>query len=187
MIVFLKKISRDLDIISNDALRFLSHCFPPDGGQVGAKDVVSIVDVIRSDRAVLQKVVTYQALEIALGRGCHHIHEATSTLSIFNLMLGESFKVITNGVDVEVMILVVVHNRRRGIMKLIVVHKQVGRRTVLLKILSVKTLFSGQKLNHAYIGEDAKDAIAITTVIVMQYFFASQKSESTLTIPLASK
>ena len=50
--MLLKKILRNRNIISDNALRAVAHSFSSDGGQVGAKDFVSVVDIIRSDWAV---------------------------------------------------------------------------------------------------------------------------------------
>ena len=43
--------------------------------------------------------MTYHSLEVAGGRSGNHIHEATCTVGRFDLMLCETFKILTNGVD----------------------------------------------------------------------------------------
>ena len=52
---------RDFHLISDHAFRLETHCFAPDGGQVGGKNGVSIDDVIWSDRAVFEQVMTYHS------------------------------------------------------------------------------------------------------------------------------
>jgi hypothetical protein len=51
-------------LISYDPFWLAPNRLSPDGGKVGAKYSTSIFDVINSDRAVFQKVETYQTLEI---------------------------------------------------------------------------------------------------------------------------
>ena len=51
------------------------HWFPPDGGQIGAEDFVSVGDVIESDRAVFQEIMMYHSLEDTLGWSCNLMHE----------------------------------------------------------------------------------------------------------------
>ena len=80
---------------------FATYSFTSDGGKIRSKDGVSIKNVIVCDWAVLQHVETYQGLEIALRWAGDHPHEAASTLSVLDLLFGETLKILTSGVHIN--------------------------------------------------------------------------------------
>ena len=75
----------------------MAHSFTPDGCKIRSIDGVSIKNVIVCDWAVLQHVETYHGLEIVLRWDADHPHEAASTLSVLDLLFGETFKILTGG------------------------------------------------------------------------------------------
>ena len=70
--------------------RFATHCFTLDGGKIRSTDVVSVDNVIVGDRAVFQHIETHHGLKILLRWAGYHPHEAASTLSIIELLFGET-------------------------------------------------------------------------------------------------
>jgi hypothetical protein len=112
------------------------------------------------------------------GWGCNHAHEAASARSVLDLMLGESFIIITNSVDMEVMVVVTMASRRcgSGVWKgYAVVHKETGCLGVLAEIQRVKTLFGRHEFDHAFVSEDSEYSVTITAVISDVIFFCESK------------
>ena len=89
----------DFDYLRADVFRLATNRFPSDVGQVGAKDFVSIGNIRRSDRAILQKIMTYLALVFTFGGGAYHPYDVACKSSALDLFLGESFIITTNSLD----------------------------------------------------------------------------------------
>jgi hypothetical protein len=62
------KIPRDLDVFYADMLRLCPNRLPPKVSEIRAKDTVSILNVLHSDRAIGDKFFTYHPLEFLVGR-----------------------------------------------------------------------------------------------------------------------
>jgi hypothetical protein len=81
-------------------------------------------------------------LKVFLRRGGNHTHEAIGAFCIFDLMLGKTFIILADSIDVEAVIMVVVVKRwlGDGMLEVAVVNKKVGCRRVLLEVKGVKSL-----------------------------------------------
>ncbi len=77
---------------------------------------------------------------------------------ILDLVLGETFEVLTNSVDVKMMIII---RRERDAM----VDKEACRLRVFAQVEDMKTLVCGHEFHDAGICEDAKHPITVVTII----------------------
>ena len=97
-------MTRYADMIYHHTLWCPSYSLTPDGGEVRAINCVSVAYIIISDRAVFEHVETYHCLIFLLGWTCYHTHETTSALCVLDLLFCETFVVLADRVDVDVMI-----------------------------------------------------------------------------------
>jgi hypothetical protein len=154
----------NINIIRPDPFRFPSDCFAPYVGKVGTKNCTSICDVSVSHRAVFQKVKMYQTLEILL-RGRHnHAHQAVRSNSLFNLLLGIAFVVVTDSSDRCLV--------GQGKRQVCIIHKDVGSFRIVLEVEGVKTLQSRFELYYSLGHVDSKDTTSVKTVVDYPEFLA---------------
>jgi hypothetical protein len=92
------KIPRDLDVFYADMLRICPNRLPPKVSKIRAKDTVSILNVLHSDRAIGDKFFTYHPLEFLVGRGTYHPLKPSSFYCLGNIVLGVTFKNVSDGI-----------------------------------------------------------------------------------------
>ena len=77
---------------------------------------------------------------------------------ILDLVLGETFEVLTNSVDVKMMIII---RRERDV----IVDEEASCLGVVAQVEDMKTLVGGFEFHNASIREDAKHPITVVTII----------------------
>ena len=124
--------------------RLGTNHFPSDVGQVGAKKFVSIGNIRRSDRAILQKIDV---------PGAYHPHDAACKSSTLDLFLGESFIITTNCLD------------RRMKREVGIIDEEVDSIWVLAKINCMQAFYCRGELDHPRFCEDHEYAPAVGTIV----------------------
>ena len=84
---------------------FAADSCTPDVGKIRSIDGVSITNVIVCDWAVFQHLEMYHGLKILLRWAGDHPHEAASTLSVLDLLFGETFEILTDGIHINGVVL----------------------------------------------------------------------------------
>ena len=143
----------DFDNLRADVYRLVTNRFPSDVGQVGAKIFVSIGNISRSDRAILQNILTYQALVFMFGGGAYHPHDGACKSSTLDLFLGEAFIITANSLD------------RRMKCEVGFIDKEVGSIWVLAKINRMQAFYRRGELDHPRFSEDLIYAPAVGTIV----------------------
>ncbi len=93
-------------------------------------------------------------------------------------MLGKTFIIVTDSVDLEVVVSSNVFSGRcssavgKGYA---FVHQEISRLWVFAEIQRVKALVGRHEFDHTFVGEDAEHPITITTVISDVIFFGKSK------------
>ena len=94
------KILRDLDIFYANMLRLCPNHLPPKVSEIRAKNTVSILNVLHSDRAIGDKFFTYHPLEFLVGRVAYNPLKPTSFFCLGNIVLGVTFKIVLDCITV---------------------------------------------------------------------------------------
>ena len=92
------KIQRDLDVFYANMLQFCPNRLPPKVSEIRAKNAVSILNVLHSDKAICDKFFTYLPLEFLVGRITYHPLKSSSFFCLGNIMLGVTFKVVSDSI-----------------------------------------------------------------------------------------
>jgi hypothetical protein len=150
----IKNHTRTVNIIRPYSLGFASNSLTPEIWKIGTEYLVSMDDVVISDRTVFQEVVTYQSLEFAFGRRTNHTHNPTSFNSLLDLTFSKAFIVVADGGK----------GRAWGCIGG-VVDKEVCHIQVVSKIQSMQTFGSGSKFIHTHIRPNLKYPAPIHTII----------------------
>ena len=111
---------------------------------------MSIVNVIICDRAVFAIILMYHFLKVALGWGSYHgCHGYQSTFRVLDLLLSESFNVLLDCIDMD---LLIGHRLVRRIIiayQVSVIDKEEGGLGILAEIEGVKATHRGLEFDNA--------------------------------------
>jgi hypothetical protein len=100
----------------------------------------------------------YHSLEIVGGGGRNHAHKMTSARQVLDLVLGETFAIVSNSVDVE-MIIIAIGNRNP------VVHQEASSLRVFAQVEDVKTFVCWHEFDYTVIRENMEHTVPIMAIV----------------------
>lgn len=94
-----QKTQWKVDIIHCHMLGTAPNCFPTKIRKIGAKQLVSILDIVNGDWTIGNQLFTYHSLVITFAWVADHALESAGFVGLEDFTFGIAFKIFGNGID----------------------------------------------------------------------------------------